>query len=286
MLSVLIPTLDEARNIRDCLASVAWADEVVVVDSGSKDSTVALAEKAKATVVTFRWNRAFPKKKNWALENFAWKSEWVLILDADERITPELAHEIQDELRHPRADGYFVNRRFMFLGKWIRYCGYYPSWNLRLFRHKKGRYERLHSGDTNSGDNEVHEHVVLNGNSGHLHNDMLHFAYPDVYTWMEKHNRYSNWEAEVEVKGISTNGRILAIGGQLAARRRLRALSRRLPFRPALRFFYSYILKRGFLDGAAGFRFCRLLAIYEYLTVIKANELRGRQVASEERRAD
>jgi glycosyltransferase involved in cell wall biosynthesis len=273
-ISVLIPVRNEKANIVACIESVRWADEIVVVDSGSTDGTTELAEKNGATVVQFTWNGKFPKKKNWALENVPWKNEWVLILDADERITPELAAEMQSELKSPRADGYFINRRFIFLGQWIRHCGYYPSWNLRLFRHKNGRYEQMHGGDTGSGDNEVHEHVVLAGAAAYLKNDMLHHAYPDIHTWMEKHNRYSNWEAQVEVGGDQPVSSGPGIGAKLSARRKLRAWSRRMPFRPTLRFIYSYILKRGFLDGRAGYMFCRLLATYEMLNVFKARELR------------
>jgi glycosyltransferase involved in cell wall biosynthesis len=272
MISVLIPTRNERRNIAECLQSVSWCDELVVVDSNSTDGTQELARAGGARVVDFKWNGQFPKKKNWALENVAWKNDWVLILDADERIRPELAEEIRQELKQPRADGYFINRRFIFLNQWIKHCGYYPSWNLRLFRHAKGRYEKLHSGDTASGDNEVHEHVVLGGATAYLQEDMLHFAYPDVFTWVEKHNRYSNWEAEVEVRG-EANGEA-NIGGRLTRRRRLRTWSRRLPFRPILRFLYSYVLQRGFLDGYAGYAFCRLLGTYEMLNVFKAHELR------------
>jgi glycosyltransferase involved in cell wall biosynthesis len=274
MISVLIPTRNERRNIAECLQSVSWCDELVVVDSGSTDGTQELARAGGARVVDFKWDGQFPKKKNWALENVVWKNDWVLILDADERIRPELAEEIRQELKQPRADGYFLNRRFIFLNQWIKHCGYYPSWNLRLFRHAKGRYEKLHSGDTASGDNEVHEHVVLEGASAYLQEDMLHFAYPDIYTWVEKHNRYSNWEAEVEVRG-QDNGKA-GIGGQLSRRRWLRTWSRRLPFRPTLRFLYSYVLQRGFLDGYAGYAFCRLLASYEMLNVFKAHELRSK----------
>lgn len=259
-----------------CLDSVRWADEVFVLDSGSQDGTLEIAHKAGASIVQFRWNRQFPKKKNWALENLSWKNEWVLILDADERITPELAAEIQSEVRNPRADGYFVNRRFMFLGKWIRHCGYYPSWNLRLFRHAKGRYEKLEVGDTGSGDNEVHEHVILNGTTAYLKADMLHFAYPNIHTWMEKHNRYSNWEAEVEFRNCQTELPGKGVGEGLSARRKLRTVSRHLPFRPTLRFLYSYVLKQGFLDGYEGYVFCRLLAMYEALNVFKAYELSRR----------
>jgi glycosyltransferase involved in cell wall biosynthesis len=274
MISVLIPVRNEKSNIVACIESVRWADEIVVVDSGSTDGTIELAQKSGATVVQFRWNGKFPKKKNWALANVPWKNEWVLILDADERITPELATELQAELKNPQADGYFINRRFIFLGQWIRHCGYYPSWNLRLFRHQLGRYETVETSDTAAGDNEVHEHVVLQGATRNLRHDMLHFAYPDIYTWMEKHNRYSNWEAEVEVRGDKADFSGAGIGGKLSARRKLRVWSRRLPFRPTLRFLYSYVWQRGFLDGRAGYMFCRLLATYEMMNVFKAQERR------------
>jgi glycosyltransferase involved in cell wall biosynthesis len=276
-ISVLVPTLNERRNIADCLDSVSWSDDVVVVDSGSREGTLEAARARGTRIVDFKWNGQFPKKKNWALENVPWKNEWLLILDADERITPELAEEIQTTVRHPAADGYFINRRFMFMGRWIEHCGYYPSWNLRLFRHRLGRYERLHGGDTGSGDNEVHEHVVLNGATAYLKNDMLHFAYPDIYTWIEKHNRYSNWEAQVEVMGRGADREAQDIGSRLARRRALREWSRRMPFRPTSRFLYSYILKRGFLDGYAGYVFCRLLASYEMMNVFKSHELRRRK---------
>lgn len=277
--SVLIPTLNEARIIADCLASVAWSDDVVVVDSNSQDETAEIARSQRARVVQFKWNKQFPKKKNWAIQKVDWKHEWLLILDADERITPELAREIQETVARPKVDGYFINRRFMFMGRWLKHCGYYPSWNLRLFQHRVGRYEKLHVGDTNSGDNEVHEHVVLNGRTGYLREDMLHFAYPDITTWIEKHNRYSNWEASVEVAGEARQGGDKALGRHAYQRRKLRELSRRLPFRPSLRFLYSYLWKRGFLDGYAGLTHCRLLALYEYLIVLKVKEMKLREVA-------
>jgi glycosyltransferase involved in cell wall biosynthesis len=274
MLSVLVPTFNERANILDCLQSVSWADELVVVDSGSADGTRELAHRCGARLVDFKWNGRFPKKKNWALENVTWSNEWLLILDADERITPELANEIREVLKDPHADGYFINRRFLFMGKWIRHCGYYPSWNLRLFRHRQGRYENLHPGDTGSGDIEVHEHLVLTGPKACLGHDMLHLAYPDIFTWMEKHNRYSNWEAEIQVRLRGTTRDDQSIGEPLLWKRRLRTWSRTMPFRPSLRFLYSYLLKCGFLDGYEGFVFCRLLATYEMLSAFKAHELR------------
>jgi hypothetical protein len=168
------------------------------------------------------------------------------------------------------------------MGRWIRHCGYYPSWNLRLFRHRLGRYETLLENQNGCGDNEVHEHLCLRGPHEHLRNDLIHLAYPDIHSWIEKHNRYSNWEAQVEVKGpgLKTCG----IGEALMRKRRLRTWSRRLPFRSALRFAYSYLLKRGFLDGYEGYVFCRLLATYEMISVFKAREIRRNAQAHRPRR--
>ncbi len=272
--SVLIPTLNEGKNIARCLDHLTWADEVVVVDSGSKDDTVTISRQYGATVADFRWNGAWPKKKNWALRNLPWRNEWILIVDADEWITPELADEIIRTVKNPKHEGYYINRRFIFMGGWIKHCGYYPSWNLRLLRRGKGEYEQLTEiGDTGSGDNEVHEHVKVDGSVGYLENDMLHFAFPSIQVFMEKHNRYSNWEAMVQYKGVEAEGLVQG-NAQLSRRRWLKNLSRRMPFRPMLRFLYSYIFQGGFLDGRPGYVFCRLLAIYEYLSVAKYYELK------------
>ncbi len=197
-LSILIPARNEAANLAACLDSARFADEVVVVDSGSTDGTREIATAAGASLVDFRWDGRLPKKKNWALANVPWRHEWVFILDADERITPELAAELARVVLAPEADGYYVNRRFWFLGGWLRHCGYYPSWNLRLFRHRLGRYEQFDGvADTGSGDNEIHEHVVLRGRTGRLRYEMEHRAFPSIEVWVEKHNRYSNWEARL-----------------------------------------------------------------------------------------
>lgn len=281
--SVLIPVKNEKANIEACIKTVQWADEIVVVDSNSTDGTIALAEALGAKVVQFNWDGKFPKKKNWALANVPWRNEWVLILDADEHILPELAEEIEREIKNPKADGYYINRRFMFMGGWLRHCGYYPSWNLRLFRHAIGRYERLEvAGDTRSGDNEVHEHVLLEGNRvAYLKHDMLHYAYPAIDVWVEKHNRYSNWEARVlnELHAEQAGGKLKAspFGNPLERKRWIKRVANRLPFRPTLRFIYHYIIKKGFLDGYRGLVFCRLLAMYEFLSIAKAAEMKMKE---------
>jgi glycosyltransferase involved in cell wall biosynthesis len=271
--SVIIPTLNEAGNLPRCLDHLTWAGEVVIVDSHSTDATARIARERGAKVIDFSWNGQWPKKKNWALAHADLAYPWVLIVDADECIVPELAEEIAAAIRSDAFAGYYINRRFMFMDRWIMHCGYYPSWNLRLLRRGSGEYEKLtEAGDTRSGDNEVHEHIKLTGPAGYLKHDMLHYAFPDIYTFVEKHNRYSNWEAIVQFRAAEDP---TVIGNDhLARRRRLKNLSRKLPFRALLRFLYSYVLQGGFLDGYPGFVFCRLLAMYEFLSVAKYHEMK------------
>jgi len=277
-LSVLVPVKNEAANLRDCLASVSFADEIVVVDSASTDGTQDLATTAGARVVQFAWNQKFPRKKNWSLENIPWRHDWVLIIDADERITPELEREIRSAIRRPNLDGFYLNRRFWFLDGWINHCGYFPSWNLRLFRHRKGRYERVEAGSGfNSGDNEVHEHVLLNGRAEYLSAPMEHYAFPDITTFIEKHNRYASWEAAVRAQLCRRSGeetlRPNLFGTALQRKRWLKRFTRRAPCRPTLRFFYHYVWRQGFRDGYRGWILCRLLAWYELVSAAKAREL-------------
>jgi glycosyltransferase involved in cell wall biosynthesis len=270
--SILIPAKNEARNLPRCLAGVRWAAEVWVVDSQSTDGSAAIAAEHGARVAQFEFNGTWPKKKNWALETLPWAHPWVFVLDADEVLPPAAEAEIRaivEDAGHP-LDGYWINRRFNFMGQWLRHA-YYPNWNLRLFRHRLGRYEKLTAAATESGDNEVHEHVVVQGRTGRLRCELDHYAFPTIEVFVEKHNRYSNWEARVALEETQKSGLQL---GNANRRRRLKRLARRLPFRPWLRFAYVYFWQRGFLDGRAGFYFARLHAMYEALSIMKTHELR------------
>ena len=272
--SVLIPIKNEAENLPRCLESVTWANEVFVVDSQSTDGSQEIAAHHGATVIQFQFNGTWPKKKNWALESLPFKHEWVFILDADEVLPPEAEEEFRQIVTGQSAvAGYWINRRFRFMGKWLKHA-YYPNWNLRLFKHALGRFEKLTSANTQSGDNEVHEHVVVQGTSGHLKCEMDHYAFPSVAVFVEKHNRYSNWEA-----AVALDRHLQASAGRLqesrvGLRRRLKQLSHRLPFRGVLRFLYVYLWQRGFLDGAEGYYFARLHGFYEFLSTAKSFELK------------
>jgi glycosyltransferase involved in cell wall biosynthesis len=272
--SVIMPIKEEAGNLPRSLASVRWADEIFVVDSQSADGSARIAEEFGARVVQFEFNGTWPKKKNWALENLPFRNEWVFILDADEVLPAEAESEFREAIANAgETAGYWINRRFMFMGRWLRHA-YYPNWNLRLFRHSLGRYEKLTDVPTASGDNEVHEHVVLQGPTGRLRCELDHYAFPSVEVFVEKHNRYSNWEARVAVAEERASGGGGLQSARVAQRRRLKKVSQQLPFRPLLRFLYVYLWQKGFLDGWEGYYFARLHGFYEFLSVAKTRELK------------
>lgn len=282
--AVLVPVKNEQENIAACLRRLSWASQLTVIDSNSTDQTVPISQALGAEVYQFDYDKqaGWPKKKNWALEHVPWRQEWVLIVDADEHIPPELAREIESivtgkgtPMRAGSGDGFWVNRRFMFLGRWLRGGGWYPSWNLRLFKHRMARYERIGNlGDTGSGDNEVHEHpVLIAGEAGYLENDMLHYAYRDLSTWIEKHNRYTTWEAHAWQAKDRGGVKARLMGSQIEKRRWLKKHARNLPARPLLRFMYDYLFRRGFRDGYPGFVMAVNMAWYEFMSIAKRREM-------------
>jgi glycosyltransferase involved in cell wall biosynthesis len=277
--SVLIPAKNEEQNLPACLESLQRADEIFVVDSQSSDRSIEIAERYGAKVEQFYFNGTWPKKKNWGLENLPFKNEWVLIVDCDERITDASWDEIAEKIEKDEFDGYYINRRVFFLGKWVKHGGKYPDWNLRLFKHAKGRYEDLKTGEIqNTGDNEVHEHVVMASKVGYLKEDMMHEDYRDMFHWLARHNRYSNWEAKVYLNTLQGKGDDGTIGANLFGdavqrKRFLKKIWVRLPFKPTLRFILTYFLRLGFLDGRAGYTYARLLSQYEFQIGVKLFEL-------------
>ncbi len=269
--SLIVPCKNEETNIARCPNSVPWVSEAFVVDSQSTDQTERIATQAGAQVVQFEYKGGWPKKKNWALENLPFKNEWVLILDADECLPPEAEDEIRKVIENadqPSA-GYWINRRYFFMGKALKHA-YFPNWNLRLFKHRLGRYEKITGNDTDSGDHEIHEHVVVEGATGKLSVIMDHHAFPTIESFVEKHNRYSNWEAVVESTGKDEAGSLQHKG--VRGKRLLRRIFRKLPFRPTLRFLYVFLWQGGWLDGWPGYVFAKLHAQYEFLSVVKAKE--------------
>ena len=279
--SVIVPVKNEAENLRRCLPALAWADEVFVIDSQSSDETAQVAAGFGATVIQFQFSGSYPKKKNWALENVPFRNDWVLIVDADEVVVPELAGEIAHRIAMNEAEGYYLNSKYFFLGRRIRHCGYSECWNLRLFQHRLGRYEMMpdHTGGR-TGDNEAHEHVELKGRALRLSQELEHHAYPTIAIWVEKHNRYAVWEAAMYDRFL--NEPVPAtIGRDKRLKRWLKKIYLRLPMRPLVRFVYAYFLRLGFLDGRPGLVFCTLLAFYDFLAWANVYEQRVAQATED-----
>ncbi len=267
--SIFILTLNEASNIEACLDSVAFADEVVMLDSFSTDETVALAEAKGARVVQRKFDN-WAAHQNWAMANIEFKHKWVFYLDADERMTPELQQEIQALAANEQdtKHGYFVGRTNYFMGRTITHC-YPPVPIMRFFQPKYIRYERL-----------VNPIAIVDGETGHLQNRFLHYNFSKGLTeWFEKHNKYSLSEAKEGLKALREQDPDVSVFSKDRALKRvaLKNLALRLPGRPFAKFFYLYILKRGFLDGRAGFTYCILQSIYEYLIDLKMWELKRRE---------
>ena len=272
-LSVVVLTFNEGRNLAACLESVAdCAAEIFVVDSGSTDATARIAEQAGATVVVHPFE-THAKQWAWALQALPIRSDWVLALDADQRATPELAHAIVAELNGSGSAGragYFIPRRQIFRGRWIRHGGYYPKYLLKLFRR-----EAVSLDDTDL----VDHHFRVKGEVGTLHADLIEDNRNEaaIFDWIAKHNRYARLQAmeEIQLQRGASQGRLLGSPDERTAR--LKSVWRRLPLygRPIAYFLYRYILRLGFLDGKEGFVFHVLQAFwYRLLVDINVDEQR------------
>lgn len=296
-ITVIMPVKDEELNLPHSLPSVMpWADRVYVVDSGSKDRSRAIATELGAHVVDRPW-LGYARQKNWCLDNLELTTDWVLFLDADESILPDLRDQMLAIAARPAADvkesGFYLNRYFIFLGKRIRHCGFYPSWNLRFFKKGRARYE----------EREVHEHMVVDGPEGFLKGHMEHDDRRGLEVYMDKHNKYSTMEARETIRHMraaaapsratrpheaatsdapasaasqapasTLDARLL--GNPLQRRRWIKhVLYPKLPAKWLFRFWFMYVLRLGFLDGLTGLRFCLFMSAYELLISLKIIEM-------------
>ena len=274
-ISILILTLNEETNIGACLDALGAAgdfagfDDIVVFDSLSKDKTVEIARAKGARIVERPFDN-WAAHQNWAMGNIDFRNPWVFYLDADERMTPELREEIlriaRDSARPEVA--FYCGRKNYFLGKWIRHA-MPPGMIMRFFRPRHVRFERL-----------VNPVPVIDGPHGYLTHLFEHYNFSKgLSEWLDKHNKYSQFEALEGMKllaGARPSLRRLFGRDAFDRRRALKELSFRLPCRPLLKFLWMYVLKRGFLDGRAGWTYCRLQATYEFMIVVKMAELERR----------
>jgi glycosyltransferase involved in cell wall biosynthesis len=245
-ISALVITRNEERNIADCLASLAFADEIIIVDSGSTDRTEEICSRdSRVRWFSEPW-KGFGRQKNSALDKAG--NDWVFSIDADERVSTGLAAEI-DALKRsdPGGDAYRIPRKSFFGERWVRHGGWYPDYTIRLWRRGAGRFV----------DRSVHEVVRVEGKVGTFRGDLLHYTYRDTADFVERMNRYST------------------LGAGELRKNRVRCTLPDLLFRPPFTFFRMYILRRGFLDGALGFRLAVLYAMYTFLKYAKLRDADG-----------
>ena len=269
MISVVILTLNEELNLPRCLGAISWCDDVLIVDSFSSDATLRIAAEHGVRVVQ-RIFDSFAGQRNFAVEHCELKHDWIFHLDADEVMTPALSAEILESIAATDKDAYRVSSKLMFRGNFLRRAGLFPWYQVRLGRRGKLRFTQVGHGQRE----QLPSHAI-----GTLKNSLLHFPFEKgLDDWIEKHNRYSTAEARQNVYGAGgIDSTVLDLLSITTDRRRRAAkkIFRRLPCRPTLRFIYMYLFRGGILDGKAGFRYCRLLAWYEWLIVLKEREVRA-----------
>jgi len=279
-LSVIIPVKNEAINIGACLKSVDWADQIFVVDSQSADETAYIAEQLGANVVQFHYNGGWPKKKNWAIKNLPIKNEWILIIDADERVTSALRQEITQAISDVKYNGYYMRWKLMFLGRWMKRC-WSHGWMLRLFRKGKAEYEDLSMRSQGGWDNEVHENIVVKGKTYFLKGYLLHESQKDLSFWIKKQNEFSDWNAIRRFRQIREPFPKISYfwsHDPLERRKLLKHFFLLCPGKPLIIFIYLYFIKLGVLDGKEGLYFCALRAMHELNINAKMFEMQKKQI--------
>jgi glycosyltransferase involved in cell wall biosynthesis len=247
-ISATVITKNEERNISGALESLAWCDEIVIVDSGSTDATLDLCRKHTDKIFHRDWT-GYVDQRNYATDRAT--CDWILTLDADERLTPELIREIADLRRTaPRHAGYRMPRVSYFMNRWIRHGDWYPDWQLRLFDRQRGRWQGGH----------IHESVRLDGSLGTLAGEIQHFSYHSLSDYVKRLEVYSTLAARDCLERGKVAGPLAILGNPLAG------------------FLKSYILKRGFLDGIPGLMAAEMKAVYAFVKYAKLYELqRGKR---------
>ena len=272
-ISILILTLNEEVNLPTCLESVKWSDDIVVLDSYSSDRTCYIAKDAGARVIQRRFDD-WSSHYNWAMENVQFKNQWVFYLDADERMTESVRDEVEliakDSAQSKVA--YYCGRKNYFMGKWIKHA-MPPGRIMRFFRPPYVRFQRL-----------VNPVPIISGTYGVLSNCIEHYTFnKGLAEWLQKHNAYSSFEA-LEGRKLQHDRNYsfldLCSLDALVRRRALKRHAVLLPFRAIAKFIYLYVFNLGFLDGRPGFRYCVLQSLYEYMIVLKIDELDRKEQGS------
>jgi glycosyltransferase involved in cell wall biosynthesis len=268
--SVFIMTLNEESNLRRCVESLHWADDIIVVDSASSDNTHQLARDLGCRVVTKRlvnWS----EHQNWAVQNLPFRHEWVLNIDADEIVPPDLALEIEHAIKSGRdAVAYRFRRKDYFLGTWLKHASFYPLWLTRLYKPGYVSFARL-----------VNPVTTVSGRVDDLQGHLIHHPFSKgVSHWFERHNSYSSFEAQEYRRAERMDLKNIFDADANVRRKAVKQLFTRLPFRPAVKFLFLYFAKLGFLDGRAGLYYSIMQAFYEFMISVKLVEIEDAQLAT------
>jgi glycosyltransferase involved in cell wall biosynthesis len=268
--SVMVFTLNEEVHLPSCLASLSWCDDIIIVDSFSSDRTEEICREKGARFFQNRFE-GFGSQRNWALDNTSPRYDWVLVLDADERVPGELADEIRKVVSSSDTSvgAYRLRRRFHMWGQWLRYSSLYPTWVVRLIHKDRVRY-------INRGHAETQE---VRGEIRDLRNDLIDENLKGIDEWFERQNRYSSRDAEYELLQESSPIKFqdLMSTDPLVRRAAIKRVAMRMPARPLWYFLYSYFFKLGLLDGRDGLVFCSMKAMYQRMIIIKKHDIKKRR---------
>lgn len=269
-ISVLLITNNESANIETCIKSLYWTDDIIILDSFSSDATCDIALKLGAKIYKNKFVH-YSDQRNYGLSNINFKYDWILHLDADEIVTPELFKEMIDAIKKNKLkndyDAFQIPSKMIFFDKWIKYSSMYPVYQVRLGHKHKLKFIR--------GGHGQYEDVPFS-RIGTLHEPYIHYSFSKgIANWIEKHNCYSEDEARViiDFKKEKINLNNLISNNKTLRRRTLKKISYYLPFRPTLKFLFIYFFRLGFLDGYRGFIYCKLLSIYEFMIMLKVKEI-------------
>jgi glycosyltransferase involved in cell wall biosynthesis len=266
--SILVLTHNEAVNVARCLDSLPPDADVVVLDSGSTDGTLDVVRRYPVRIAERPFD-SFAGQRNWAVDTVGFRSDWILHLDADECLTPALRTELDAVTTRDEHSAYLLANRLFFMGRWIRHASMYPHYQARLLKSGEARFGQVGHGQILA---------AARRGVGTLREPYDHHNFSRGITdWVTRHNRYSSDEARRIVHGTAHGTLPIPSNstGRESRQQRLKWIADRIPGRPIVRFLYLYVVRLGFLDGRPGFDYCLLMAFYDYLTRLKARELRS-----------
>ena len=277
--TVLVAVKNEAINLSKCLKSLQPAERVVLLDSHSKDGTTAIAKRFGAEVVQFNYKGGYPKKRQWAFDYLKIKTKWILLIDADEEVPRDLWTEINREISSVSPfQAYLIKKQFHFMGKKFRFGGFSFEAVL-LFQKGKARFEHLIDEPASAMDMEVHERLIVDGTIGKIRTALLHNDYKNLESFVDRHNKYSTWEAKVR-ESFAETGRYgqtsiepRFLGNSQERRRFQKKLVQNIPFEPFVWFLYHYLFHLGFLEGQRGWIACLFKAQYIFQVRAKMKEI-------------